>query len=93
MSKLKGLTVTLKKGKHKTQPWTYTIDEVGPGPNSKATARFASKYSAWRSALRKLNAVTGGGTFEGRAWNYSGGYSWYHKDAKGKLRPITFVEA
>lgn len=48
------ILVILKKGKHKTQPWTYTIDKPGGGPAVTVKERYAARRSAYRGALRHL---------------------------------------
>ena len=59
-SKKTPVIVTIKKGKHATQPFTYVIDDPGPGPKLKVTARYAEERKAAKGALRKLKAVTRG---------------------------------
>lgn len=59
-SKKTPVIVTIKKGKHATQPFTYVIDDPGPGPKIKVTARYAEERKAAKGALRKLKAVTRG---------------------------------
>ena len=53
------IKVTLKKGKHKTQPWTFAIDDIGPGPKVSVRERYATSKTAWKGALRKLKAWNG----------------------------------
>ncbi|HNA33184.1 MAG TPA: hypothetical protein PL106_08690, partial [Flavobacteriales bacterium] len=53
------IKVTLKKGKHKTQPWTFAIDDIGPGPKVSVRERYATMKTAWKGALRKLKAWNG----------------------------------
>lgn len=53
------ITVRLKKGKHATQPWTFAIDDIGPGPKVTVRERYATKRTAWKGALRKLKAWKG----------------------------------
>ena len=60
MSKKKTpIVVTLKRGKHKTQPWMFYIDDAGPGPKVTVKERYAKPRNAWRGALRKLGAWKG----------------------------------
>jgi hypothetical protein len=54
MSKLKPIYVHLKQGKHKTQPWTFTIDRPGPQNKETKAERYATMWSAWRGACRVL---------------------------------------
>ncbi len=59
----KPVYVYLKKGRHKTQPWTFTIDEPGVGPVTTKRERYARKFTAKRGALRMLKNVTRPVTF------------------------------
>jgi hypothetical protein len=54
MAKKATVVVTLKKGKHKTQPWTFSIDDVGGAPNATVAERYTDSKSAKRGALRAL---------------------------------------
>jgi hypothetical protein len=54
MSKLKPIYVTLKETRHKTQPWTFTIDRPGPQKGETKQERYVSMWSAWRGACRVL---------------------------------------
>ena len=54
MSNLKPIIVTLKQGRHKTQPWTFTIDRPGPQKGETKRERYVSMWSATRGAARKL---------------------------------------
>lgn len=58
MSKTKTITITVKKGRHAEQPYTYTIDQ-GRGPLMTPRERFTTRRNAKRSALRKLGAWHG----------------------------------
>ena len=79
--------VYLKKGRHKTQPWTFIIDEPGVGPVSTKRERYARKFTAKRGALRMLGAVQFGTTLSGRPmWVMPEGI-----DLKNTVRPVTFV--
>ena len=78
----KPVYVYLKKGRHRTQPWTFIIDEPGVGPVSTKRERYARKFTAKRGALRMLGAVQFGTTLSGRPM-------WI---VRGKnVRPVTFV--
>lgn len=59
----KPVYVYLKKGRHRTQPWTFTIDEPGVGPVTTKRERYARKFTAKRGALRMLKNVTQPVTF------------------------------
>jgi len=54
MRNLKPIIVTLKEGRHKTQPWTFTIDRPGPQKGETKRERYVSMWSAWRGACRVL---------------------------------------
>jgi S-adenosylmethionine:tRNA-ribosyltransferase-isomerase (queuine synthetase) len=56
MSNLKPIYVTLKEGRHKTQPWTFTIDRPGPQKGETKRERYVSMWSAKRGACRVLGA-------------------------------------
>jgi hypothetical protein len=80
------ITVTLKEGKHKTQPWTFVIDR--PGAQSKETKqeRYATMTTAKRGAARVLAT---GNLY--RHWNdvlFLGGI-WDPK--LKKKRPVVFI--
>ena len=49
--------VTIKKGKHATQPYTVTIDPAGRAEPYKMRQRYADRKGAKRGALRNLRAV------------------------------------
>lgn len=81
MTKKKPIIVTLIKGRHKTQPWTFTMDAPGPGPKDTVQERYARKDSARRGALRKLNAQRSPVTRD-----------WYMNIGKtGNVRWIEFI--
>jgi hypothetical protein len=81
MSTLKPIYVHLKEGKHKTQPWTFTIDR--PGPQSKETKleRYVTMTTAWRGARRKLGAFEYGTNLKGETF-------YVVAEKGGKLRPV-----
>jgi NAD(P)H-dependent flavin oxidoreductase YrpB (nitropropane dioxygenase family) len=54
MSNLKPIYVTLKEGRHKTQPWTFSVDRPGPQKGETKRERYATMRSAKRGAARKL---------------------------------------
>ncbi len=83
----KPVYVYLKKGRHKTQPWTFIIDEPGVGPVTTKRERYARKFTAKRGALRMLGAVPF--YIENnrvRSWVMPEGI-----DLKNTVRPVTFV--
>jgi hypothetical protein len=76
MSKLKPIYVTLKETRHKTQPWTFTIDRPGPQKGETKQERYVSMWSAWRGACRVLGA---GVLFDPGEW---------YVEEKNRLRPV-----
>jgi hypothetical protein len=58
MSKLKPIYVTLKEGRHKTQPWSFVIDRPGPQKGETKRERYVSMWSAKRGAAYKLSKGT-----------------------------------
>ena len=55
MSKKKPVVVTIKKTRHKTQPYTFVVDD-GRGPDLTVRERYTRSNGAKRGALRALNA-------------------------------------
>ena len=51
--------INVKKGKHRTQPWTFTIDMPGAIQSTKVPERYSCKKAAIRGALRKLDLWNG----------------------------------
>lgn len=78
MSKKKPITVTLTKGRHKTQPWTFSIDDIGPGPQVTVKERYTRKSTAKLDALGKLGIPN----------FYPKGCGYLHEKTG---RPIVFV--
>lgn len=58
-SKKKGIVINVHKGKHKSQPWTFTIDMPGAIQSTKVPERYSCKKAAIRGALRKLDLWNG----------------------------------
>lgn len=54
----KPIEVIITKGKHKTQPYTVTIDPPGKAESTKLRQRYVSAFTARRGALRHLKART-----------------------------------
>jgi hypothetical protein len=79
MSNLKPIYVTLKEGRHKTQPWTFTIDRPGPQKKETKAEWYATMYSAKRGALRVLQV-------EEKGIAPCSSYT-----IKGKVRPVKFI--
>ena len=50
------IVVTIKRGKHATQPFTVTIDPAGRAEPYKMRQRYADRKGAKRGALRQLKA-------------------------------------
>jgi hypothetical protein len=80
MSNLKPIYVTLKEGRHKAQPWTFTIDRPGPQKGETKRERYVSMWSAKRGACRKLGAVT-----------YGDGEWEVYDNRSNKVRPVKFI--
>lgn len=54
------LYINVRKGKHKVQPWTWSIDKHGTNDIvTKGQERYVTKKSAIRGALRSLNLWDG----------------------------------
>ena len=54
------LYINVRKGKHKVQPWTWSIDKRGTNDIvTKGHERYVTKKSAIRGALRSLNLWDG----------------------------------
>lgn len=51
------IEVTITKGAHKTQPFTYAIDKPGPGAKETKQERYATASNARRAAAKELSAV------------------------------------
>lgn len=79
-AKKKPIIVTITKGRHKTQPWTFSIDRPGKNPQTKNSERYSAYRSAWRGALRMLGAHK----------SLRGG--WYVEDKRGFTIRIEFVK-
>lgn len=50
------VVVTIKRGKHATQPFTVTIDPAGRAEPYRMSQRYAYRKGAKRGALRQLKA-------------------------------------
>ena len=60
MSKPKStIAINVRKGKHKTQPWTFEIDMPGATQSTKVPERYSCKKAAIRGALRKMGLWNG----------------------------------
>jgi hypothetical protein len=81
MSKLKPIYVTLKEGRHKTQPWTFVIDSPGPQKGETKRERYVSMWSAKRGAKRVLQVI--------QSFEFGHYYVWDNK-AK-KERHVKFI--
>lgn len=69
------ITVTIKKDKHATQPFTYLIDKPGPAKKETKRERYTRKATAKRGALRSLGAEWND---EYNYWEANiGGGKWY----------------
>lgn len=54
MAKKKPVVVTITEGKHKTQPWTFSVDKPGPGPSGTVKERYTRQHSCKLGAVRWL---------------------------------------
>lgn len=61
------ITVTITEGKHATQPWTFSIDDVGPGPKITVRERYTRPHSCKLGAVRKI------GGYPQRGYNHHTG--------------------
>lgn len=64
--KITPITVTLKQTRAK-QPWTFTINDIGPGPLKTVRERYTRKSSAKRGAVRAI------GGYVKRQYNHATG--------------------
>lgn len=48
------VVITITKGRHKSQPYSFTIDKPGSGPVETARERYSTRFAAVRGAMRKL---------------------------------------
>jgi hypothetical protein len=71
------IVVTIKEGRHATQPWTFTVNRPGPQAKETKSERYARLYTAKRGAKRMLGTYT---------QNQVGVYA----DHNGKVHPVTF---
>jgi hypothetical protein len=71
------IVVTIKEGRHATQPWTFTVNRPGPQSKETKSERYARLFTAKRGALRMVNASP-----------LSGGYAV--PGPNGKIIPVTF---
>ena len=59
------IVVTIKEGRHKTQPWSFVINRPGPQNKETKSERYARLFTAKRGALRMLCAMAYGTTLRG----------------------------
>jgi hypothetical protein len=59
MANSRPINILLTKGRHKTQPWTFTIDKPGSQSGETKRERYTTKKTAKRGALRALGVWTG----------------------------------
>jgi hypothetical protein len=74
------IVVTIKEGRHATQPWTFTVNRPGPQAKETKSERYARLFTAKRGALRMLGAWVSMVKEPGAAYAI-------HKD---KPTPVTF---
>lgn len=54
----KPIIITIHKGRHKAQPYSFDIDMPGSGPKVTKKERYAQRWNAKRAALKQAGAVT-----------------------------------
>lgn len=59
MARKAEIVITFKKGRHKTQPWTFIIDRPGKNPMVTARERYVTYTTARRGALRMVGVYDG----------------------------------
>jgi DNA polymerase IIIc chi subunit len=74
------IVVTIKEGRHATQPWTFTVNRPGPQSKETKSERYARLFTAKRGALRVIDAWK---TYIDRGWGYEAKHN-------GKFVPVTF---
>lgn len=80
MSNIKPIYVTLKETRHKSQPWTFTIDRPGPQKGETKQERYVTMWSAKRGACRVLGA-----------FKLFASDDWAVEEKKDRLRPVKFI--
>lgn len=73
------VTVHLIRTKRSKQAWEFVIDKPGEGPLETKRERYGVRGSAWRGALRMLDAKR------------NVGKPGHHCVVKGKVMPVVFV--
>jgi hypothetical protein len=81
MSRITPITVHLKEGKHKTQPWTFTIDRPGAAEGETKRQRYVTMTTAWRGARRMLRAMVYGTNLKGETF-------YVVAEKGGRIRPV-----
>jgi hypothetical protein len=51
--------IIVKRGRHKTQPYSFVIDNPGKGPEESVQERYTERTKCIRGALRKIGAWKG----------------------------------
>jgi hypothetical protein len=59
MKRTNYIYIKVKKGKHKSQPWTFEIDMPDATLSTIVPERYSCKKAAIRGALRKLDLWNG----------------------------------
>ena len=72
------IVVTIKEGRHATQPWTFTVNRPGPQNKETKSERYARLFTAKRGALRMV---------KGYRMDYTGGFEAVNN---GKFVPVRF---
>lgn len=74
MAKKKPVVVTIIEGKHKTQPWTFSVDKPGPGPSGTVKERYTRQHSCKMGAVRWLGGYVQRGYIADKDRHYTIGY-------------------
>lgn len=74
----KQILVTITKSRHKKQPFTFEVNMPGNAPEQSNDERYTVRRSAWRGALRFLDAC--------KYTDKTGHFAW----VKGTAVPIVF---
>jgi hypothetical protein len=92
---LKPVLVTVTKGRHKKQPYSFSIDKPGPARQETRTERYSTDRNAVRAAMRILGAKFYPRVDNGEMVTTNGGTypvdRWYIAEEKG-LREVQVIK-
>lgn len=83
------VTVTIKEGKHATQPWTFSIDDVGPGPKVTVRERYTRAASAKLGAVRKIGGYPSRQYLGSNKYGLAGYFTQDGREILFVVRPLT----